>query len=58
MKFDPNASPACYRSASSDEIIQPDTKVRMQLVGCRVEANDIVSYSTVLRRNPELISPF
>lgn len=41
MRFDPNASPACYRS--KDEIIQKDTKVRMQLVGCRVEANDMVS---------------
>lgn len=47
MKFDPNASPACYRSASSDEIIQPDTKVRMQLVGCRVEANDIFAIGTI-----------
>ena len=43
MKFDPNASPQCYRSASTDETIQKDTKVRIQIVGCRVEANDIVS---------------
>jgi DNA-directed RNA polymerase II subunit RPB7 len=41
MKFDPNASPQCYRS--NDELIQKDTKVRIQIVGCRVEANDIVS---------------
>ncbi len=40
MKFDPNASPQCYRS--NDEVIAKDTKVRMQIVGCRIEANDIV----------------
>lgn len=43
MKFDPNASPQCYRS--NDEIIQKDTKVRIQLVGCRMEQNEIVSSS-------------
>lgn len=42
MKFDPNASPQCYRS--NDEIIQKDTKVRIQIVGCRVEANELVSF--------------
>ena len=41
MKFDPNASPQCYRS--NDEVIQKDTRVRMEIVGCRIEANDIVS---------------
>lgn len=41
MKFDPSVSPPCYRS--NDEIIQKDTKVRIQIVGCRVEANDMVS---------------
>lgn len=41
MKFDPNASPQCYRS--NDEVISKDTKVRIQIVGCRIEANDIVS---------------
>lgn len=40
MKFDPNASPQCYRS--NDELIQKDTKVRLQLVGCRMEQNEIV----------------
>lgn len=42
MKFDPNASPQCYRS--NDELIQKDTKVRLQLVGCRMEQNEIVSH--------------
>ena len=41
MKFDPNASPQCYRS--NDEVIQKDTKVRVELLGCRVEADRIVS---------------
>lgn len=41
MKFDPNASPPCFRSDA--ETIAKDTKVRMQLVGCRIEANDMVS---------------
>ncbi|ORY24861.1 RNA polymerase Rpb7 [Naematelia encephala] len=45
MKFDPNASPPCYRS--NDEIIQKDSKVRIQIVGCRVEANDIFAIGTI-----------
>lgn len=44
MKFDPNSSPPSYRSA--DEIIQKDSRVRMEIVGCRMEANDIVSLPT------------
>ena len=43
MRFDPNASPQCYRS--NDEVIQKDTRVRMQIVGCRIESNDIVRLS-------------
>ena len=45
--FDPNASPPCYRS--KDEVIQKDTKVRIEIVGCRVEATDIVSRSVPSR---------
>jgi len=45
MKFDPNASPQCYRS--NDEIIQKDTKVRIQLVGCRMEQNEIFAIGTI-----------
>ncbi|KAL7423367.1 DNA-directed RNA polymerase II subunit [Cryptotrichosporon argae] len=45
MKFDPHASPPCYRSA--DEVIQKDTKVRMQVVGCRIEATDIFAIGTI-----------
>ena len=48
MKFDPNASPQCYRS--NDEVIQKDTKVRIQIVGCRIEANDIVSWFVMPKR--------
>ncbi|OXG42771.1 DNA-directed RNA polymerase II subunit RPB7 [Cryptococcus neoformans var. grubii Br795] len=45
MKFDPSVSPPCYRS--NDEIIQKDTKVRIQIVGCRVEANDMFAIGTI-----------
>lgn len=45
MKFDPNASPACYRSA--DETIQNGSRVRMEIVGCRIEANDIFAIGTI-----------
>ncbi|WOO77522.1 DNA-directed RNA polymerase II subunit rpb7 [Vanrija pseudolonga] len=45
MKFDPNASPQCYRS--NDEVIQKDTRVRMEIVGCRIEANDIFAIGTI-----------
>lgn len=57
MKFDPNASPQCYRS--NDELIQKDTKVRLQLVGCRMEQNEIVSLSVGhCDRDPGLILKF
>lgn len=45
MKYDPNASPPCYRS--SDEVIQKDTRVRLEIVGCRIEANDIFAIGTI-----------
>lgn len=45
MKFDPNASPPCYRSA--DETIQSGSRVRMEIVGCRIEANDIFAIGTI-----------
>nr|ODO00909.1 DNA-directed RNA polymerase II subunit RPB7 [Cryptococcus depauperatus CBS 7855] len=45
MKFDPSVSPPCFRS--NDEVIQKDTKVRIQIVGCRVEANDMFAIGTI-----------
>ncbi|TYJ58188.1 hypothetical protein B9479_001012 [Cryptococcus floricola] len=45
MKFDPSVSPPCYRS--NDEVIQKGTKVRIQIVGCRVEANDMFAIGTI-----------
>jgi DNA-directed RNA polymerase II subunit RPB7 len=45
MKFEPTASPPCFRSG--DEVIQKGTKVRMEIVGTRVESNDIFAIGTI-----------
>jgi hypothetical protein len=41
MKFDPNSQPPTF--ASDNEIIEKGSKVRIQLVGTRVEAAEMVS---------------
>lgn len=41
MKFDANSNPPSF--VSDDQVIQQDTKIRLKIVGCRVDATDIVS---------------
>ncbi|BEI92543.1 uncharacterized protein CcaverHIS019_0501710 [Cutaneotrichosporon cavernicola] len=45
MKFDPTTSPHSYRSG--DQVIAKGTKVRMEIVGCKMEANGISAIATV-----------
>lgn len=45
MKFDPNSQPPTF--ASDNEIIEKGSKVRIQLVGTRVEAAEMVSSSPI-----------
>ncbi|KAG0802145.1 hypothetical protein G6F22_000542 [Rhizopus arrhizus] len=42
FKFDVNGNPPCY--SSEDQVIQKDVRVRLKLVGTRVDATEIVSY--------------
>jgi DNA-directed RNA polymerase II subunit RPB7 len=45
MKFDPTTSPHSYRSG--DQVITKGTKVRMEIVGCKMEAMGISAIGTV-----------
>lgn len=40
MKFDANSNPPSF--ASDDQIIEKNTKVRLKIVGTRVDATEIV----------------
>jgi len=45
MKFDPNANPPCF--ASEDQVIEKGTKVRLKIVGTRVDATEIFAIGTI-----------
>lgn len=41
IKFDPSSNPACF--SSEDQVIEKGSKVRLKIVGTRVDATEIVS---------------
>ncbi|KAF9792866.1 RNA polymerase Rpb7 [Thelephora terrestris] len=45
MKFDPNSNPPSF--ASEDQIIEKNTKVRLKIVGTRVDATEIFAIGTI-----------
>ncbi|KAJ2912072.1 hypothetical protein MD484_g8340, partial [Candolleomyces efflorescens] len=45
MKYDPNSNPPSY--ASEDQIIEKDTKVRLQIVGTRVDTTEIFAIGSI-----------
>uniref|UniRef100_D8Q2A1 DNA-directed RNA polymerase II subunit RPB7 n=1 Tax=Schizophyllum commune (strain H4-8 / FGSC 9210) TaxID=578458 RepID=D8Q2A1_SCHCM len=45
MKFDPNSNPPSF--ASEDAIIEKNTKVRLKIVGTRVDATEIFAIGTI-----------
>ncbi|RPD79407.1 hypothetical protein L226DRAFT_455977 [Lentinus tigrinus ALCF2SS1-7] len=45
LKFDPNSNPPSF--ASEDQIIEKNTRVRLKIVGTRVDATEIFAIGTI-----------
>ncbi|KAJ3718390.1 RNA polymerase Rpb7 [Lentinula raphanica] len=45
MKFEPNSNPPSF--ASEQQIIEKDTKIRLKIVGTRVDATEIFAIGTI-----------
>ena len=41
IRFDPTSNPPCF--SSDDQVIEKGSKVRLKIVGTRVDATEIVS---------------
>lgn len=41
------ATPACYKSKDEDIVIKQDDEIRLKIVGTRVDATGIVSFTKV-----------
>lgn len=45
MQYCPNGNPPCYKSKDEDVVIAAEDKIRLKIVGTRVDATGIVSSS-------------
>lgn len=43
MQFCPNGNPPCYKSKEEEVVIAAEDKIRLKIVGTRVDATGIVS---------------
>ena len=43
MKFDPNANPPCFSNPEEQVSLERNARVRLKIVGTRVDATEIVS---------------
>lgn len=43
MQFCPNGNPPCYKSKEEEVVIAQEDKIRLKIVGTRVDATGIVS---------------
>lgn len=43
MQFCPNGNPPCYKSQEEDVVIAAEDKIRLKIVGTRVDATGIVN---------------
>ena len=48
MEFDPNSTPPCYKTQDEEFVIQQNDKIRLKIVGTRVDANDIFAIGTLM----------
>lgn len=44
MQFCPNGNPPCYKSQDEDVVITAEDKIRLKIVGTRVDATGIVGF--------------
>ena len=49
MRFDPNATPPCFSNSEEHISIERNGRVRLKIVGTRVDATEIVSWSASLQ---------
>jgi len=47
MKFDPNASPPCFVNSEEQISIERNAKIRLKIVGTRVDATEIFAIGTI-----------
>lgn len=50
MQFCPNGNPPCYKSKEEEVVIAPEDKIRLKIVGTRVDATGIVSFILLLNK--------
>lgn len=48
MQFCPNGNPPCYKSKDEDVVISGEDKIRLKIVGTRVDATGIVSTISIM----------
>lgn len=47
MQFCPNGNPPCYKSKEEEVVIAQEDKIRLKIVGTRVDATGIVSFAAI-----------
>ncbi|BGP47573.1 DNA-directed RNA polymerase II subunit [Rhodotorula kratochvilovae] len=47
FSFDPNSNPPCFSSSEDTLVIQKGTKIRLKIVGTRVDATEIFCIGTI-----------
>lgn len=55
MQYCPNGNPPCYKSKDEDVVIAAEDKIRLKIVGTRVDATGIVSPLVVILQRMNLI---
>lgn len=58
MQFCPNGNPPCYKSKEEDVVIAAEDKIRLKIVGTRVDATGIVIIFLINFLNLSLILNF
>lgn len=48
MQFCPNGNPPCYKSQEEDVVIAAEDKIRLKIVGTRVDATGIVRFKRLI----------
>ena len=52
MKFDPNANPPCFSNSDDNISIERNARVRLKLLGLRVDATEIFAIGGLSRGSP------
>lgn len=58
MQFCPNGNPPCYKSKEEDVVIAAEDKIRLKIVGTRVDATGIVRVTNALQLTLESLICF